>query len=632
MPSGYNPAMPVQDPQQLTMQAVVLHRAGKFQEAERIYRQVLAIDPRNADAYHFLGVMATQLEKYDISIDYIRRALSINPNFPQARYNLGLAYLGKEDPDAALRCFYDALAMRPDYPEAMFNFGYMLMNHVRDRLDEATAIFEKLISRIDRLPAQRPAPLPFDISDALEIDLPAVLNCKPDFARVYSALGITYKARGEPEKSLPLFRRAMELEPRIASVHSHLLFTMLFDPTCDAASIAREHAEWNRRHAAPLAAHIQPHTNDRSPERPLRIGYVSPDFTVHPVGRFMLPLLENHDRAQFKIFCYSNVMEPDFMTDKIAALAAASGAYRRTNRMRHSRLAKLIRDDQIDILVDLTMHTDKNRLLVFARKPAPVQLTYLAYAGTTGLPAIDYRFSDAYLDPPGIDESVYAEKTLRLSTTYWCYQPMPDTPEVNALPALSAGHVTFGSLNSFSKVTEEVLQLWPRILAAVPNSRLLMICPVGRHRERVLAHFAAAGVSADRIEFHTAIARAKYFEFYHRVDIALDPFPYGGGTTTCDSLYMAVPVVTLRGSNAMTRAGASILSTLGLPELIASTPAEYQQIAATLAADLPRLADLRAGLRERMKKSPLMDAPAFARDIESQYRTIWRTWCGIQAK
>jgi predicted O-linked N-acetylglucosamine transferase (SPINDLY family) len=398
----------------------------------------------------------------------------------------------------------------------------------------------------------------------------------------------------------------------------------MFSSGYDARTLCEEHRRWDRNHAAPLARFIGPHLNDRSPDRRLRVGYVSPDFRHHPVGRFLLPLLESHDRRSFEIFGYASVDVPDTMTDRCRA---HTDVWRNMLGSSDEQVARTIRQDRIDILVDLSVHMAKNRLLVFARKPAPVQVTYLAYCGTTGLSTIDYRLTDPYLDPPGQDEQIYTEQSVRLPETYWCYQPAIETPPVNALPALDVGHVSFGSLNNFCKVTPATLAAWGRLLQAVPQSRLLLHARSGSHRDRVRKFLAEQGVSPERLEFIDFQPMAEYFAAYQQIDVALDPFPYGGGTTTCDALWTGVPVVSLAGETAVGRGGLSILSNIGLPGLAARDPDEYVRIAAELALDLPRLTELRATLRQRMQSSPLMDAARFARGVEAAYREMWRRWC-----
>jgi predicted O-linked N-acetylglucosamine transferase (SPINDLY family) len=399
---------------------------------------------------------------------------------------------------------------------------------------------------------------------------------------------------------------------------------LLMKPDMDAHELLREHTKWDEQYARPLKRLIQLHTENRDTDRRLRIGYVSPDFRDHVVGWNLLALLSNHDREKFEIYCYASLANPDAMSEKI---------YKQIHTWRNilgandDQAAEVIRQDKIDILVDLSMHSGGNRLLVFARKPAPVQVTYLGYAGTTGMEAIDYRLSDPYLDPPETDLTVYSEKTIRLPHTYWCYQPGGATPEVTTPPSIKNGYITFGCLNNFAKVSAEAMKLWGRLLATMPNSRLLLHCPSQAHWQPVLSQFAEMGINADRIEL---VGRQKfpgYIETYGRIDIALDPFPYGGAITTCDSLWMGVPVVTLSGRTAVGRAAQSILCNVGLPELVAKMEDEYIQIAASLAGDPARLESLRASLRQRMADSPVMNTKQFARDIEAAYRMMWKTSC-----
>ena len=345
------------------------------------------------------------------------------------------------------------------------------------------------------------------------------------------------------------------------------------------------------------------------------------------MGRFLLPLLETHDREHFEIYCYSSVRNPDEITGRCRANA---DVWRDIRGLSDDAAARLIRDDQIDILVDLTMHMADNRLLVFARRPAPVQVTYLAYCGSTGLSAIDYRLTDPFLDPRHQNEAdgkIYSEESICLPETYWCYRPPAEIGLCSTPPAVHTSRVTFGCLNNFCKVTGPALDAWAQLLGKVPASRLVIHARPGSHRDRVREFFARQGIAADRLTFADKLPVTKYLHLYDQIDIALDPFPYGGGTTTCDALWMGVPVVSLVGRTAVGRGGLSILSNLELTELVAWSVGEYAGIAAGLAGDLPRLAGLRSTLRERMRGSPLMDAPRFARNVEAAYRQMWRRWC-----
>ena len=315
---------------------------------------------------------------------------------------------------------------------------------------------------------------------------------------------------------------------------------------------------------------------------------------------------------------------PDALTERLRGYA---DVWRSISGLSDMQAADLVRHDQIDILVDLKVHTADNRLLLFARKPAPVQVSWLGYPGTTGLSTIDYRLTDPYLDPPGLFDAFSAEESLRLPDTFWCYDPQTDQPPVNALPALESGAITFGCLNNFCKVNDGCLALWARVLQAVPRSRLLLLAPRGPARDKVLARLDQEGIAASRVDFADRQPRPEYLKLYHQIDLGLDPLPYNGHTTSLDAFWMGVPTLTLLGKTAVGRAGWSQLCNLDLKELAAETPEQYMAMAAQLAGDLPRLEDLRRTMRQRMLQSPLMDASRFARNVESVYRQIWRRWC-----
>jgi protein O-GlcNAc transferase len=441
----------------------------------------------------------------------------------------------------------------------------------------------------------------------------------PNDPRPLDYLAACLRSQGRVSEAVNWLRKSLALRPN-AITHSHLLYTMWFDAGASANHIEEEHGRWAERWAKPLEKEIRAYPNSRDPERRLKVGYVSPDFRQHVIALFMQPILHHRDRGGFESICYADVSKIDFMTDR---LKADCDRWVVTNGMSDAALAQRIREDGVDILVDLTAHMPRNRMLVFARKPAPVQVSYLAYAGTTGLPTMDYRFSDPHLDPAGA-ETLGPERVARLAETYWCYQPQIDVPA--AAPRGGEGPVVFASFNTCAKINPAVIAAWSRILVQVGGSRLRLIVAGGkRGNEHLIRAFADHGVNPDRIELFEKINYADYFPMYNQVDIALDPFPYNGGTTTLDALFMGVPVVTLAGSSGMSRAGVSILTNAGLTDLIANTTAEYEQIAVRLAVDRARiLQDLRA----RMQSSALMDAPRFVRNLESAYRGMWREYCG----
>ena len=377
----------------------------------------------------------------------------------------------------------------------------------------------------------------------------------------------------------------------------------------------------------PLAAEIRSHTNDRSPDRRLRIGYVSPDFRWHPVARFILPLFRERDRRQVEVFAYSDVTTPDAVTGSVREHV---DRWRDVAMLPDEKLAEVVRADGIDILVDLAAHSGHNRLLAFARKPAPVQVTYLAYCSTTGVDAIDYRLTDRFLDPPS-EHGDYTETSIHLPHCYWCYlaPPLPDSPR----PATErrTGPPTFGCLNNFAKVTDLTLDLWARLLLRVSEARLLVYARAEAHRDRVRRVLRDAGVEESRAAFVGRQPFADYLDTYRLIDVGLDPHPYGGGTTTCDALWMGVPVVSLAGRTGVSRAGSTLLANVGLERLVARTAEQYVELAAGLIRDAPGLTALRRELRARLESSPVMNAPQFARDVEAAFRTAWRDWCASRA-
>jgi protein O-GlcNAc transferase len=570
---------------------IALHEQGRLTEAVACYQRALQLKPL-AEAHYNLGIALHEQRQLGEAIACYQRALQLRPNLAEAHNNLGNALKDQGLLSESVACYQRALELKPDYAEAHNNLGGAFTD--QGKLDEAVACYQRALEQ------------------------------KPDYAEAHNNLGIALKDQGQLAEAVASYRRALQIMPDAADVHSNLLYTLHFCSDYDAPKIYEEHRRWNQRHAEALAARIQPHTNDRSPNRRLRIGYVSPNFRAHPVGCFLLPLLGSHDHADFEIFCYASVRVPDAITERCRACV---DVWRNVIGLPDERVADRIRADQIDILVDLTMHMADNRMLVFARKPAPVQVTYLAYCGTTGLDTMDYRLTDSYLDAPNQDERFYSERSIRLPETYWCYQPLFHTPPVSSLPVLQAGHVTFGCLNNFCKVTEPTLAAWSRVLLATPQSRLLLHAHVGSHRDRVRDSLARQGISPDRLTFTGKLPWAEYCGLYGQIDVALDPFPYNGGTTTCDALWMGVPVVSLAGQTAVGRAGLSILSNVALPDLVGCDVEQYVRLAVDLAHDLPRMAQLRATLRERMRQSPLMDTTRFVQNVEAAYRSAWQRWC-----
>ena len=522
------------------------------------------------------------------------RVLERDPGMVKAWELLGVAALNLADYPLAAERFERVLALAGDDAQALANAAEA--NRRADRCDRALELIVRAI-------ALKPGCAPF-----LHIQV----------------LALESSWRGD--EALAACREALRLHPDFAKLHTSYM-TLLNRACADPALILDAHRRWAERYAASHPAD-PPHGNPPQPERRLRIGYVSADFRQHAVSHFVLPLLEHHDPARMEVYCYSNTPKTDEITRRCEALASH---WRDIVALPDAAAADLIRGDGIDILIDLSGHTSGNRLGLFARKPAPVQVTYLGYPATTGLAQMDYRLTDGRADPCGPSEPRYVERLLRMPHSLWCFAPPPRMPEVGPLPASGAGHITFGSLNSVFKLTRQQLALWSRLLLALPGSKLVLATvPAGAPRARIAREFEANGVDPARLEFHGFLSWDEFWALHGRIDIALDTFPCNGGATTCETLWLGVPLVSLAGGVFLSRAGLSILTTVGLHELVAHSADEYLRIAADLAGDLARLAGLRAGLRERMRASPLLAAAAFTRDLENCYRAIWRQWCARQ--
>jgi predicted O-linked N-acetylglucosamine transferase (SPINDLY family) len=606
--------------------AVQKHRAGQLADAERIYRQILAQSPDEPDAIQLLGLVAHETGRHAEAVPLLERAVALKPDVADYRNSLGVAYWGAEDYLSAAGAYGAATKLNPRHMKAWYNLGMTLRF-----LGKTAAAIDALEQAIDLDPGAADAHLNLGIAlkdvgrldEAIEAYHTA-LRLNPGDAVAHYNLGFARSIQGNLDQAIAHYRQAIALRPLEPAFHSQLLQSLLYDPAQTPQSILDEHLCWSRQHAKPLARFIAPHSNNRNPDRPLRIGYVSADFRNHACAFCLEHVIAHHDRAQFITVCYAEVAQPDDITRRIQQSAAL---WRGTVGVSDEQLAARVRADAIDILVDLKVHTAENRLMLFARKPAPVQVTWMGYPGTTGLSTIDYRLTDPHLDPPGLNDAYYTEESIRLPDSFWCYEPGSREPAVNPLPALERGAITFGSMNSFCKMNDVVIDLWSRVLHAVPASQMVILSDPGSPRTRTQAAFKHKGIDPARISFRDRRARPDYLALYHEIDIALDTFPYSGVTTSMDALLMGVPVVCLLGQTTVSRGGLTIMANLGLPELVARTPDDYAAIAQRLAGDLPGLVHLRATLRERLERSPLMDPSRFARNIEHVYRTIWQRWC-----
>ncbi|WP_321901580.1 O-linked N-acetylglucosamine transferase, SPINDLY family protein [Paraburkholderia tropica] len=612
-------------------------RLGDTPRALALLERVLTLAPNYSAAFYNYGSLLLRIGQPACAEAPLRRAVALDPGSVNAWNNLANVLIALHRTGEALKLLEHARTLAPDSPDVLTNLGCQL--RTIGRYGEAR---DALARALERDPVNAAAWNNLGNVNADLACLDEALACfqraidiDARFANAYSNLGNVFKNMGRIEDAIAAYRHALRCEPGSLGAHSNLVYALTF-ASDDGPAIRAETERFAAAHErawqpAPLMQ-LKPHAYANTPEpaRRLRIGYVSPDFRNHCQALFMQPLLAHHDHAAFEIVCYSLVPQADEVT---ARLARYADHWRDVSQLDDENLAQQIRADHIDILVDLTMHMDGARRLVFARRPAPVQVAWLAYPGTTGSPAMDWRFSDPWLDPrdvPNLDAQ-YTERTLRLPDTFWCYDAQAPGIAVSALPALSASLITFGCLNNPCKLTDATFALWSGVFAALreagQRTRLVLMAPPGSARERLNARLAAHGIDPAQVNYVGFQSRDDYLRTWSQIDIALDTFPYNGHTTSLDAFWMGVPVPTRVGRTAHARAGLSLLSNLGLPELAAQSNAEYAEIVVSLARDLPRLAALRAGLRARMEASPLMDGARFARGMEAAFHEIWRDWC-----
>ena len=643
--------------------AIQHHQSGRLQAAEQIYRQILAAEPNHPDTLHLLGVIAHQVGKLEVAVHYIGRAIELKGDVADFHNNLGNVLRDQGKLDEAIACYRRALKLKPDYPAAHNNLGNTLKDQGKlneaitryrralelkpdfvearinlgnalgdqGKLDESLACYHRALElKPDVAEAHYNLGVAFMDQGKLDEAIACyrrALELKPDVAEVHNNLGNVLKDQGKLDEALTCHRRALQLKPHFAGAHSNLLLTLQYCAGVTPAALAEAHAEYDRQHAAPLAGAIVQHANLGDRHGRFRLGFVSPDLMQHPVGYFLVRVLESLGQTQQQTICYSDRPGKD---DVARRLQSAATQWRDVMHMSDQRLAEQIRSDRIDILFDLAGHTAHNRLLTFARKPAPVQITWIGYEGTTGLTAMDYLLADRHVVPQG-SEQYYREHVLRMPDGYLCYDPPAAAPPVGPLPSLAKGYPTFGSLNNLAKITPEVVAVWAQILRRAPTARLVL-----KYRglgdptvkRRYLNLFAAHNVEPKRLELLPSSSYAEYMATYHELDVALDPFPFSGSATTCEALWMGVPVVTCPGETFASRHSLSHLSNVGLTETIVHSLDEYVERALALAADLPRLATLRAGLREQMAASPLCDGKRFANHLVSLLRDVWNRRIG----
>jgi protein O-GlcNAc transferase len=605
---------------------VALKRLGRIDESLACYREAVRLRPEYVDARNNLGNALAHLGHHEEAIDCFRQLITMRPDYVEAHNNLGVIFKAQGrwgDAESSLRT---AIRLRPDFAAAHTNLGTVLAE--RGDLDQALACYEQALRvdpRLEEAVCGRGCVVGRrgDL-EAAEAIFRAAVSTAPRSAEMRANHGYFLGELGRVPEALASYQEAIRLEPGRRTNRSNYLYFLNYLPTVDAAALLAEH----RREVAGLSglASIPSFKgHDRSHTRPLRVGYISPDFRRHAVASFIEPILANHDRRRVEAIGYADVGSPDAVTDRLRSLAHG---WRSIRFQSDAQVIELVRRDQIDILVDLAGHTAHNRLAVFAQRPAPVQVTYLGYPSTTGLEVFDALLTDTVVDPPG-GVSQSSEEPLRLPGGSYCYAPPLDAPAVLPLPMLRAGFPIFGSLHKLPKLNAAVLDLWSALLRAIPAARLFLLRDSlkGRAREELLSHFEARGIAQGRVEIRHDWTSANHWASAMSFDVALDVFPWCGHTTACESLWMGVPMVTFAGERRSSRMTASVLSMVGLTELMAAKPEQYIEAAARLVADPARLARLRDGLRERMRTSPLCDGALFTRRLEEAYEMLWHRWC-----
>lgn len=561
---------------------------GELAAAVNCYTQTLAVEPNHADAYNRLGDAYLRLGKVNEGIEQFRIYTSLKPTDPRGLNNLGLAIANAGRSAEAVDILKRAIAMRPDYPDAHNTIA--LAYEALGRKDDATEHYQEAV------------------------------RLNPEFADAWSNYGTNLTEQGRIDEAIAAFRFSLKARPNTSQIHSNLLLTLNYSSHLAPEDIAEEHKQWADLYA-PGETPPPAVPTDSSPDRRLRLGYLSGDFRDHTVSGFIEMVLSNHDRTKFQLTGYANVGRPDATTLKLQKLC---DQWRLVHGMNDEAIAAQIREDQIDILIDLSGHTAGNRLLACATRPAPVQMTLFGYPNTTGMRAFDYRITDDIADPPGQTEHYYVEQLLRLSGLAWGYRPPTDAPEVGPLPSTTQNVFTFGCLNNAAKISQECLETWVKLLLAIPQSRLVLLAGQSQTgADRLRKKFADANIDSERVELLFRLPRQEYFATYSRFDLALDPFPYNGGITTCDALWMGVPVLGVAGKSYVSRQGVSVMTHVGYPEFIADSPAQMIEVAKMWSSNREWLADIRSGLRQQLIKTGVADGAKYARRLESGLRQAW---------
>jgi predicted O-linked N-acetylglucosamine transferase (SPINDLY family) len=611
--------------------AKALTQTGRLAEATELVARVCKKEPGNAEAWFMHGTLLGNAGHFGEAADCLRQAITLQPGNALGHFNLGnsLAALGQFEKAAA--AYSRAQKLAPG----------------RAEIAQALARMEIKCGRFREAEQQYTQYLTSNPGDADALgnlgscyfhlgDLQAAVDCYQKALKIkqepgwLDGLGAALCQQGRVMEALHTQREAARLKPADPRIRSNLLLTLNYQTDISAADFLREHRNWQTSLTINTAK-VGSYNNKPEPERPLKIGYVSPDFRTHSVAYFIEPLFGHHDRRMFELYAYACAPHRDTTTDRLESMVKQ---WRDISMLNDRQAAAQINADHIDILVDLSGHTAGNRLPIFSLKPAPVQITYLGYPATTGLTTMDYRMTSTFADPEG-QEQFYTESLIRLPETFLCYTPPKGSPEIGLPPFNNKGYITFGSFNNLAKINEDVINAWVNILQKSPNSRLLIKNPsLGDPdtAQRYLSQFESLGIEADRLDLRgLAPTITMHLNTYNDIDIALDTFPYNGTTTTCEALWMGVPVIAVAGQKHASRVSANLLSVLGLDDLIASDVPDYTNKALELSQNTEQLQSLRISMRERMNSSPLCNPPEFTHTVEAAYRKTWQTWCSEQA-
>lgn len=605
-----------------------LEDQGDAAAALDCYLRALALDPRSAKAHLNAGNARRLLGDNAAAIGHYRQAAELDAGSAGARFNLGTALLAERQwPDAA-QAYREALRLRPEWAEAWIGLGCALeeslaLREAVEAYSRALAIQPDHLGAASNLSALQIRAL--DVGGARKT-LRDFLQRVPEQRELWQKLATLELDAGRIDDSQAIQRALIERQPDDFAAWSVLLFHLSYQAEVDAAENLRQHRRYGELLESRVAPRALPHPGPGDRARRLRVGYVSGDFNIHPIANFIHPVLRCHDRAAFEVFCYHTQDNADALTAELQALA---DHWRAVRELDDERLTDLIQQDRIDVLVDLSGHSGGNRLGVFARKPAPLQYTWLGHLSTTGLSRMDYRLCDAHTDPEGVAEAWQTEMPARLPDSQWCYdQRIVALPPASPLPRLRNGYWTFGSFNNYRKLNAAVFAAWAAVLQAVPDSRLRLFSFENEESgERAVQALVAHGIERQRLSWHLRTSPQGHFESFAGVDVALDSFPYNGATTTCDALLMGVPVLAVAGTRSLSRGGVSLLGSLGMDDWIAATAPQLAAVAQRQLARAEDIAQLRAALPQRMRASALMDAPRFTRNLESQYHAAWRRWC-----